>query len=55
MTDAEEADYFTDVLKRLDALGARPPKSNVLSEIVDDATESIGILVGYLLADSPNE
>ncbi len=52
MTDADEAAYFTDVLKRLDTLRARARKDRVLSKLVTDASESLGALTGYFIVDS---
>ena len=48
MTDAEEQDYFIDVLKRLNALRDRAPKNSVLSKLVAEASEPIARLMGYL-------
>jgi len=52
MTDAEEIAYFTDVLKRLDALRARAPKRGVLFKLVTEASEAVGGLTGYFIANS---
>jgi hypothetical protein len=52
MTDAEELTYFTEVLKRLDALRERAPKDSLLAEAVSEASEAIGGLVGCLLAEN---
>ena len=43
--DAEELAYFTEVLKRLDALRERAPKDSLLAEAVAEANESIDGLV----------
>ncbi len=53
MTDADDdLTYFTDVLKRLDALRARAPKDSVLFNRVTEARGSVGGLVGYFIADA---
>jgi hypothetical protein len=54
MTDAEELSYFTEVLKRLDALRDRATKDqdSHLAKLATDSSEPIGVLVGCLLADS---
>jgi hypothetical protein len=52
MTDAEELTYFTEVLKRLDALRERAPKDSLLPEAVAEASEAIAGLIGYFLADN---
>jgi hypothetical protein len=52
MTDAEEIAYFTDVLKRLDALRAWAPKRGVLFKLVAEASEAVGGLAGYSIANS---
>jgi hypothetical protein len=44
--------YFTEVLKRLDALHERAPKGSVLFELATEGIGSIGGLVGYFFADS---
>jgi hypothetical protein len=49
--DAEELTYFTEVLRRLDALRERTPKDNTLSKLAAEASEPIGGLVGYLIGD----
>jgi hypothetical protein len=49
MTDAEQISYFTEVLKRLDALRAQAPKDSIRSRLVREASEPIGNLVGYLM------
>jgi hypothetical protein len=47
MTNAEQLSYFTEVLKRLDALRDQAPKDSVLSRLVAKASEPVGELVGY--------
>lgn len=51
MTDAEWADYFTEVLHKLDELEAQPrtPDKKNLSQFTESASEHIGHLLGYLL------
>ena len=55
MTDADELAYFTDVLKRLDALRERAPKDSLLAEVVSEASDAIDGLVGYFIPDGPKE
>jgi hypothetical protein len=52
MTD--DLTYFTEVLKRLDALQDRATKSQdrQLANLATTASEPIGVLVGCLLADA---
>jgi hypothetical protein len=54
MTDTEQLSYFTDVLKRLDALRDQATKDQdgYMAKLATEASEPIGILVGCLLADS---
>jgi hypothetical protein len=40
------------VLKRLDTLRARAPKRGVLFKLVIEASEAVGGLTGYFVADS---
>jgi hypothetical protein len=49
---AEELAYFTDVLKRLDALHERLKDNEYLRNEVVDASAAIGILVGYFINDA---
>jgi hypothetical protein len=56
MTDqAEELAYFTEVLKRLDAIRQRAPKDSTLSKLPAKAIEPIGGVVGYFIPDGPKE
>jgi hypothetical protein len=47
MTNAEQLSYFSEVLKRLDALCDQAPKDSILPSLVAKASEAIGELVGY--------
>ncbi len=49
---AEELAYFTDVLKRLDALHARLKDNEYLRRDVVDASAAIGGIVGYFINDA---
>jgi hypothetical protein len=57
MTDPSDLAYFTDVLKRLDALRDRATKNqdSQLAKLATEASEPIGVLVGCLLARSMHE
>ena len=50
MTDKEWADYFAEVLKRLDMLAEQPPKEDApsLQKLVEAACDPLAVLVGYL-------
>ena len=52
MTDAEDLAYFTEVLKRLDALRKRVQGNDFLTAEVVDADAAIGSIVGYLINDA---
>ncbi len=47
--------FFTDALKRLDAIHRGAPKGGTLSKAADEARESVGILVGHLIPNGPKE
>jgi hypothetical protein len=47
--------FFTEVLKRLDALRERAPKDSLLAEAVAEASDAIDGLVGYFIPDGPKE
>ncbi|MFZ0592829.1 MAG: hypothetical protein WAM39_20380 [Bryobacteraceae bacterium] len=48
-TDKEWADYFAAALRGLDKLAERTPEGSQLRKRVDEAAESVGLLVGYLI------
>ena len=51
MTDADDLSYFTDVLKRIDALRERAinEQDDGLAKPGADAADALGELVGYLV------
>jgi hypothetical protein len=54
INDQEWADYLTGVLKGLDARaeslpGELPDNARSLPPLIDDARESLGILLGYFI------
>jgi hypothetical protein len=54
--DNEEwVNYLTDVLKRLDTLATPLPKDSALRQFVDDASETLGILLGYFVGGIENQ
>jgi hypothetical protein len=50
---ANDIDYLTGVLTRLQRMHTVAPKDSPLAEIIDAAAEHIAFLVGYLLPDGP--
>ena len=52
MTDEDDLAYFTDVLKRLDALRERVRGNDFLTAEVVDAAAAIGSIVGYFINDA---
>jgi hypothetical protein len=57
MSDADDLKYFTEVLKRLDALHDRATKSQDrhVANLATAASEPIGVLVGCLLEMSGSD
>ena len=51
MTDAEECEYFTGVLKHLGDLIQRTPKDQPLFKLAADASDAISPPVGYFIPD----
>lgn len=49
MTDKELADYLSEALRQFDQLAERTPKDATLQKLVDEASEPLGCLIGYLI------
>jgi hypothetical protein len=52
--DEEWTNYLTEVLRRLDALAKALPKGAALRQSIDDASETLGILLGYFIGGIAN-